>query len=318
MALFSRKRILLVKLESTYGTPETPTGSDAILVRNLDITPIESDVVSRDLVRPYFGGSDQLLANTRVSCSFEVELAGTGDNTDQAALTPAYDSCLRACGMTSDLTDNTKVKYKPISSFASANTGATIVYNLDGVQHKVSGARGTFTISGAAGEIPVITFEMTGIYSSPTDTSALTPDYTSQAAPLIFKEGNTTNFSFFGHSGKLSSVSLGCNNQIVYRELIGSNSKEVLITDRAPSGDVVIEAVTMATKDFFTTALGTSTGVLTFQHGTVSGNRVTVTANQCDISSPSYGDEDGIAMLNLPFIALPSSSGNDDFELVFD
>ena len=53
MALLSRKRLILVKVESTYGTDSVPTGTDALLVRNLDITPLSGDIVSRDLVRPW-------------------------------------------------------------------------------------------------------------------------------------------------------------------------------------------------------------------------------------------------------------------------
>ena len=60
--------------EGTYGTDPTPTGADAVLVRDLNIVPLQSDVVSRDLVRPYLGASEQLLANTRVECTFSVEL----------------------------------------------------------------------------------------------------------------------------------------------------------------------------------------------------------------------------------------------------
>lgn len=339
MALFSRKRILLAKLEefdstnpstTGYGKSEALDGSDAILVRSLDITPIESDVVSRDLIRPYYGTSDQLLANTRVTCTFEVELAGSGNSSN---LVPRYDSVLRACGMnrvsgTTSATSNgvtdataTAEIYSPISTFDNVDgqgNSVTLIYNLDGVQHKVVGARGTVTVQAQVGQLPVLQFQLTGIYSNPTDVSAATPVYAAQADPLIFKQGNTSDFSFFGFSdAKLSSLTLNVANQIVYRELIGTDSKEVLITDRAPSGDVVIEAVKTSSKNFFETALGSSTGVLKFQHGQTPGNRVQLAANRCDIGNPSYSDEDGITMLNLPYVALPSSSGNDDFELIY-
>lgn len=78
MALLTRKRLILLKKESTYGTDSTPAGTDAVLVRDLSVTPLQSDVVSRDLVRSYLGASEQLLANTRVQCQFTVELAGSG------------------------------------------------------------------------------------------------------------------------------------------------------------------------------------------------------------------------------------------------
>lgn len=309
MALLSRKRLILAKTETTYGTDSTPAGSDAVLVRSLDVTPLESDVVSRDLIRPYYGNSDQLLANARVRCSFEVELAGSGT----AGTAPRYDALLKSCGMSATIVASTSVTYAPVSaSFSSC----TIVYNVDGVQHKLTGARGTVSMNCQLGQIPTLQFEMTGIYNAPTDTAAPAVTYSNQASPLIFKEGNTSAFQFFSYAGCLSSVSFNLANEIVYRELIGC-TKEVLITDRKPAGEVMIEAPTIATKDYFTAALGTATGNLTFLHGTTAGNRVTFTASQVDVTQPSYSDQDGIAMLQLPYVALPTTAGNNEFSLAF-
>ena len=77
-SVLTRRRLILAKIESTYGTDSTPTGaSNAVLVRNLEIQPLVAETVNRELVRPYLGQSDQLLAQTRVEVSFEVELAGS-------------------------------------------------------------------------------------------------------------------------------------------------------------------------------------------------------------------------------------------------
>ena len=56
-----------------------------------------------------------------------------------------------------------------------------------------------------------------------------------QASPLIFKNGSTSNFAIFGFAAALQSWNLDFNNEVIYRELVGG-TKEVLITDRRPSG----------------------------------------------------------------------------------
>lgn len=309
MPLLSRKRLILAKTETTYGTSSSPAGSDAILVRNLDITPLEADVVSRDLVRPYLGNYEQLLANPRVKVSLEVELAGSGT----AGTAPKFGALLLACGMSATTVASTSVTYAPVSSNFSS---CTIAYNIDGVQHLVTGCRGTVDFSFQLGQIPVAKFEMTGIYNTPTDTAQPAVTYTNQASPLIFRDGNSSGFSFLSYSGCLMSVDFNLANQIVYRELVGC-TKEVRITDRKPSGTVVIEAPTIAQKDYFTTALGTTLGSLALTHGTTAGNRVVLSAGQTDIASPTYSDSDGIHMLNLPFIAAPTAAGNDEFSIAF-
>ncbi len=385
MALLTRKQLILVKAESTYGTDSSPAGTDALLVRSIDVTPLEAEVVSRDLIRPYLGNSDQLLANTRVMMSFQVELAGSGT----AATAPRFGSLLKACGMAetttssavtgtaqagsagsitlaagasstddayvgmvisltggtgsgssgiiTDYVGSTKVAtvqkttaaftpdgtstysiaanvgYKPVSSSFSS---ATIYFNNDGVLHKATGCRGTFSLNVEVGGIPTIDFEFTGIYNAVTDTAAPTTTYSAQATPLIFKAGNSSTFSFLGHSGCLQSLSLEMANEIVYRELVGCD-KEVMITNRAPSGECMIEAVAVATKDYWTIANDDTTGLLTLLHGTTAGNRVTLVAPKVDISNPSYDDMDGVQMLNLPYVAIPTSAGNDEVVLTF-
>jgi hypothetical protein len=308
MAL-TRKRLILVKKESTYGTDSTPAGTDALLVRNLEITPIEADVVSRDLIRPYLGNSPQLLANSRVSITFQVELAGSGT----AGTAPRYGAVLQACGMSETIVATTSVTYAPVSaSFSSA----TIYFNNDGIRHILTGCRGTFTLNAEVGQIPTIDFTMIGVYNAPTDTALPSTTYSAQASPLIFKQGNTSAFQFFSYAGCLQSVSFDMANETVYRELVGC-TKEVLITNRAPSGTVMLEAPALATKDYFNIAQTETTGNLTFLHGTTAGNRVTLTAGQCDISNPSYSDQDGIQMLNIPYVATPTTSGNDEVSLAF-
>jgi hypothetical protein len=310
MALLTRKRLILLETESTYGTDPTPDGADAVLVRDLNITPLQSDVVSRDLIRPYLGASEQLLANTRVECTFSVELAGSGT----AGTAPRYGKALKACGLSETIVATTSVTYAPVSSSFSS---ATIYYNIDGVLHKVTGARGTFSINGTVGQIPTIDFTFTGIYNTPTDTALPAVTYANQATPLVFKNGNTTDFQLLSYAGCLQSVTFDVGNTLVYRELVGC-TKEVLLTDRASTGTVVLEAVTMATKNYFTAALSDgSLGNLLFQHGQTAGNIVDFASTRIDIGDVSYSDQDGIHMLNIPYTAVPSTSGNDEFSIVY-
>lgn len=310
MALLLRKRLILIETESTYGTDPTPTGADAVLVRDLNITPQQSDVVNRDVVRPYLGASQQLLANTRVECTFSVELTGSGT----AGTAPAYGKALQACGLSETIVASTSVTYAPVSaSFGSV----TIYYNIDGLRHKVTGARGTFTINAAVGEIPTIDFTFTGVYNAPDDSALPSATYANQANPLIFKNGNTSSFQLLSYAGALQSFSFDLGNSLVYRELVGG-TKEVLLTDRSATGSTTIEAISIATKDYFAAALtDTTLGNLDFTHGTVAGNIVDFASTKVDIGDVSYGDQDGIAMLTIPYTCVPSTSGNDEFSLAY-
>jgi hypothetical protein len=384
MAL-TRQRLLQTKVESSYGVDSSPAGTDAVLVRSLEVTPLESEMVSRDLVRNFMGNYDQLLANTRVSLTFEAEIAGSG----AAATASRLDSLLRACGLEPVTTstavtgsaqagsagsitlasgassaDNayrgmavtinggtgnghkglivayngtTKVAtvkastatFVPGASSAyviSANTrylplsntfqSTTIYFNNDGVLHKCLGCRGNVALNFTVSEVPVFNFTFTGIYSGPTDTGQPTTTYSNQTSPVLFKAGNSVAVSLFDYSAaKVSSLSVDLANETTYRELVNA-SKEVLLVNRAPTGEAVIEATTIAQKDWFTVASSNTLGLVSLQHGTTAGNIVSLVLPSVDLGGPSYSDDSGIQMLNMPLTPLPTN-GNDEFVLTF-
>lgn len=312
MAKLYRKRTVLVKVEASYGADSTPAGTDACQVRNLEISPVESEVINRDLVRTYLGSSPQLLANTRVQLTFEVEYAGSGT----AGTAPRYGSLLQACGFVQVEVASTSVSYLPISaSFKSA----TIYYSTDGVRHKVIGCRGTFSLNLTANQIPVINFTMTGQYVAPTDFADPTPTFTSQATPRIFNDTNTTAFTLFSETDlPLQSCQLDVGNEITYSELVNSN-KEIMLVNRASSGSLVIEMPTLASHDFFADAVASTTGNLSIVHGATAGNIITLAsaANAVSLGNPTYSESNGVVMLNLPYTLVPSTAGNDEFTLVY-
>ena len=310
MPKLHRKRSILAKAESSYGTNPTPTGSaNYVQVIDLNIEPAVSDEVSRDLIRPYMGNYEVIPANTRVNVTFDVEMSGSGS----AGTAPKYGAILKACGLSETTVTSTSVTYAPVTT---PSDSVTLFVNYDGIRHMVTGARGTFSINCEVNNIPRISFSLTGIFNAPTDQALPTVTVSNQASPLIFKNGSTSAFQIFGFAAALQSWNLDFNNEVIYRELVGG-TKEVLITDRRPSGTAVIESVALSSHNFFTDYTGTSTGTNTWLHGTTAGNKVTVSCPQTDLGQPTYSESDGITMLNLPFMATPTASANNEFSLVY-
>jgi len=301
---------LLAKAESSYASDPTPTGSaNYVQVIDLNIEPVVSDEVSRDLIRPYMGNYEVIPANTRVNVTFDVEMSGSGS----AGTAPKYGAILKACALSETISGGNTVTYAPVTT---PSDSVTLYVNYDGVRHKITGARGTFSMSCDVNQIPRISFTLTGIFNAPTDTALPSPTISNQASPLIFKNGSTSSFAIFGYAAALQSWSLDFNNEVIYRELVGG-TKEVLITDRRPSGTLVVEAVALSAHNFFTDYTGTSTGTNTWLHGTAAGNKVTVSCPQSDLGQPTYEDSDGITMLSLPFYATPTAAANNEFSLVY-
>jgi len=125
-----------------------------------------------------------------------------------------------------------------------------------------------------------------------------------------------TTATFFGEtSQRIESFDLSLNNELIYKET--ASNKEVLITNRAPGGTAVIEAPAVGTTDYFADAVGVSTASTSLVLGATAGNIVTLTAAQTDVTGVSYGDTNGVISLSMPYLALPTTSGNDELSLQF-
>ena len=312
MAL-TRKKFLIAKIESTYGTDPSPVGgSDAVQVSSLEITPIESDNVQAAAFQGFLGNSTRstLVANKRVSVTFDVELAGSGT----AGTAPAFGPLLKSCGLSETTSAGVSVTYAPVSSSFSS---ATIYCFYDGTQHKITGARGSVSFNMAAGQFGVMSFNFIGIYNAP-DGTALSGSFTvaNQAAALEVNDTNVTTATFHGVSSvRLESFDLALNNELLYKET--ASNKEVIITNRAAGGTAVIEAPAIGTTDFFAKAVAVATGASSFVLGGTSGNIVTLNAAQTDITGCSYADTNGVIALSMPYLALPTTAGNNEMSLVF-
>jgi hypothetical protein len=100
MPLAQRKRVILVGLESTYGSDATPAAADAVLCSNLNLTPLEGSSVSRDFIRPFFGASGNIRVENFVSMDFETEIAGSG----AAGTAPQWGILLKASNFSETIT----------------------------------------------------------------------------------------------------------------------------------------------------------------------------------------------------------------------
>ena len=313
MTLLTRKTWLLAKIESTEGTDPTPVGgSNAIQVTSVDITPIESDTIQADAMQGFLGNSTRatVLANKRVSVSFSTELSGSGS----AGTPPAYGPLLKSCGLNEILSSETYATYTTLStSFSSC----TIYCFYDLTRHKITGARGTVTFNLVAGQIASADFQFIGIYNAP-DSTDMSGTWTlaNQAAGLEVNDTNVTTATFHGvTSQRIESFDLALNNELVYKET--TSSKQVLIVNRAPGGTAVIEALDTATTDYFAKASATAMGATDVILGASAGNIVRLKVDQTDITGVSYGDTNGIRSLNLPYLALPTTAGNNEMSLIY-
>ena len=308
MALLKRKGALLAKIESPYGTDAVPTGAaNAVLFSEFEISPMEMKTVDRDNIRPFLGNNEQLPTGLFSKADFTVEAAGGG----AAGTVPAWGTLVRMCGFSETNTPGVKTEYAPVSS---AFESGTIYFNLDGVLHKLTGSRGTVSLDFTRDGRPAMKFSMTGLFNTVADAAAPIVTLTGWIKPLAVNRSNTPTLTLHGYAGRVHSLSADIANSVVFRELVGAAMGEVLITDRKPVGNILMEAVTVATKDWWTSIKNITTGALQLIHGTTAGNKFQIDAPNVQLLTPKYQDQDGIAMLSAALVINPSA-GNDEIKI---
>jgi hypothetical protein len=238
----------------------------------------------------------------------------------KVATVQAYGSSFTP-GASSGYSIPANLTYTPISTLDGvSNTSATIYAVRDKNLHVITGFRGGLEIGGKLGEVGVITIKGMGIYSTPVASSSTSYSYGAQSDALPIEAGTTSALTFLGGTPCLEEFKLDLGVKGTFRSLVGCSPNVKL--ERGPAtGEVMIEEPEVATTDYYTKAAdntGASDAPFAVQQGGTAGNISTLFVRKAAIHDDiSQADTDGVAMLTIPFMALPSDAGNDEVRLVF-
>ncbi|WP_457587288.1 phage tail tube protein [Ensifer canadensis] len=306
MSRFFRNLAILAKNEVTYGVDAVPTGAaNAMQMVNARLEPLVGEDLNRELMLPHMGHQGVILVGNFARLTGEVEITGAG----AAGTAPPYGPLLRGCAMQEVVTAGVDVQYTPISKLQEA---ASIYFNADGVRHILLGSRGTFTLNLTPRQIPRFSFTMTGLLGTITDTALPAVTLAAWQKPVPVSKANTT-FSLHGHAGACEGITMDIGNQIEPRFLIGAESIEHV--DRQMTGSAIMEAVSLATKNWFQIAQDHTKGILAASHGTVAGNIVDFDGPAVQVGRPTLGETQRILNNTLPLFYTPTAAGNDEFKI---
>lgn len=316
MPRYLRNRVLLAKIESSYGVDPTPTGAaNAILVSNLEINPLNAQNVDRELIRGYFGGNEHLVGTAYLDVSFDCELAGSGT----AGTAPAWGPLLRAAGFAEAVTASTRVDYTPVSS---ALESVTIYYHKDGVLHKALGCRGSVQVKMGIGERPMLMFKFMGLDGGISAVANATPTLTAWQKPLVITDPNTNDvklgctYSAGSLSGGTAYPSRGLEIDVgaavAHVPLLGGESID--LTNRDVSGKVTFDLTAAQEVTFMGNVKTNTTQSLGLEHGTTAGNIIIVHAPTVQLINPKDEEVEGRLLIGYDLRVIPSS-GNDELRI---
>ncbi len=320
MTRYIRNTLILVKPETVIGTDAVPTGvADACLVATMSITPLDANNVDRDLVRGYFGSSEQLVGTASVKVGFSVELAGSGT----AVTPPQWGDLLLGCAAAEALlaTPN-RVEYTPVSTGLKT---LTIYYYDDGVLHKLVGSMGNAKLSAKVGERPMLTFDFIGLDAGISAATA-TGTFTAWRTPVVMTKLNVVDITIGstyavgaltgGTVYPSTGLTMDLGNSVKFKALLSNESVDV--TDRDTVGHMDLELTAAQEVTFMATVKSNALQSVALTIGTVAGNKIIVFNPSVQLINPTKGELNGVRLLgyDLRMVPTPSGSGNDEWRLV--
>lgn len=300
----SVKALMAAINTGAYGTDPVP--ATPMRAYNFELS-LNGNVIEDDPVQPYMGAGDDHVVGRHVGLSFDIRAVGAG----VPGTVPPYGALLRMCGLSETITADTDVTYAPVSS---GFEDGGVYFLKDGKRRALLGVRGTATLTVQKEDIPFIRFELTGLYTAPSEDTMPAVDWSTWQAPLPAEPTNTPVFTLHGYGPTLLSLSaqLGQSVQFVSRV----NDERIDISDRKGSASLVIdEPDTLAEHDYEAAMIAGTTGPLALVHGTTAGNVIEFGAPKARIRELSEGEESGRVTQEMTLTLRPDA-GNDEWKLI--
>lgn len=315
LPLLTKKYLLLAKVEGAYGVDAVPTAAaNAILVQNLKIIPTFTVVKRDNVALPDLDKLPHLIGQESIQVTFDVELRGSGNSNGDVP--PDFGVLLRGCFMGETILAGPggSVSYNPLSDIQSQES--LTIYAWQDLQcFQAVGCVGTQKKVAEVGKSALWSFDFKGKISAMIDLALPTPTYQHFKPPLVLG----ISFAYGGWSPPLTKLTLDFKNTVTERddahEAVGVMG--FLVTDRAPEGQLTVEAGPLADRNIWQNIRQVNEAALAVTIGTDPGNRCTIVAPKCAKTKAGFVDNKGIAQYQIDF-GLYRTAGNDSISLMFN
>lgn len=323
--LLTRKSLIVMEVESAYGTDATPQATTGGLLTTVPSMSIDSQVLDRIMITGTLSPTQPVMGRTLTNISFQTELKSQNEILDGVSSNPLeLNPLLRMAGFKPTYTVETSapgsndgyVTYNLVDGVTNPFESVTLdFFSGNQVKHKIRGAYANLNMEFAAGNYPIINAEVKGLYDAPTDATSSTPGY----ATDIPRMSESLALAFGAVTGLvIRSFSINLNNEIIERPDVNSaeGTKGLRISGRRPTASFVIEKELMATWNPYTAMKAGTTYALTFTHGSTAGQKILVTIPKFTLTGISESDDNGIAMWNIDGLCARTTA-DDELTLKF-
>ena len=297
---------IAAKLEGTEGVAEALAAADAFLAFPSGDPDPKIEPYERNPFRETLSPLPSVMGKRSGKLPFMCELVGSGT----AGTAPHWGKLMKGCAFGETLVALTSAAYAPASS---AIPSLTLAAYMDGVIHKIWGARGSLKLNLEVGKPGLIHFDFQGSDFSHLDGAMLVGATYSTVVPPVFL-GAT--FTVDGVDFLVDKVEFDIANTLALRTDPNSDSghKSCLITGRKGKITLDPEMVLAATKDIWTMWQNGSQVALSAVLGSTPGNIVTIACPKFQIQDVKFGNRTGIRLNSLTAM-MALNAGDDELTI---
>lgn len=302
-------RVVLAAVETTYGTAPTMNAATAILAMNSTVRTI-GEQLARNVDSSFFGGDPFVNVGKRVELDFECDLIGHATPGTAAPLSAIY----RACGHAQTLDPGVDALYAPVST---GQASCTIDFYWAGVKFRMTGCRGSMDVEWAIKTYAKCKIKMIGLLTIPTDQEPPSGiSFSAFQTPAAIETPTWAVVIDPGTPYSAHATSLTLNQGATLPLIETSESRQVIWTDRKPSGElIVVKNDALTTFDPWTLADAHTVVDIT---STVNGGagKIVTSAIRAQLGYPEPTEVEGVAAFKIPFTAVPDA-GDDEYSHTF-
>lgn len=287
MAILHRNRVFGAKIESTPGTVETMTGSEASF--NAWDYIIQNETEMEEVMgQGGFGRNASVPGAYAGKISFK-----TGLGWDGTATEPSWaDVLLPMCGFV-----KSSQVFTPRTEYPGSNvkTGTLAVW-AGGKYRLLKGCAGTFKIIGPSGKKGIIEWDFSGVWVPETDTAVPTPTYPTA------KELRHANSTSTWNSIALcySQLTFDAGNVVTAVECpSGEGIALYCVTDRNSKVTADPEAKLVATQDRQGAMLAMTEAALTWDFDGPTNSKITIAAPKAQLIKNTEAERAGLTVDQL-------------------
>lgn len=298
MPMLMRRRVLAAKVESTIGTAEVLSATEAAMNIYNPKIQCTSEMEER-LIQGSFGRLPSIFGAKVGVATFRTNLEWDGSATE-----PLWaDTFFPACGWVKSGQVYTPRTEGPGSNVKTVTIG---LYQHDGssgtVFKSIAGAMGTFVVTLPTGKLGYIDWTFTGIWQEPTNETMLAPTYPTVSSLKYnggLAEWNNVNLC-------VESAKVDAGNTVIMRECPTTDGYiSAYITDRVPKVTVNPEASTIAAQDRWAAWLANTEYALELDvggpTGTSSNAVLSFDAPKAQIINNQEGERKGLVTDEIEF-----------------